>query len=157
VDQISDKIRERVWPAVGLGFGLEIMYAPIIVLLAVSIVGIPLIPLFALGIVVAILIGLPSICLIVGDRIRHGFNWDIKSRVGIFSLGWFALHVLPFLGMIVLMLTDFPLLWVLGLLIIYAAATVAIGGVLLTLILARKRRRVTADVRVVSEEPPKTE
>jgi cytoskeletal protein CcmA (bactofilin family) len=156
VDTISDRIQEKVWPSVGLGFGLEVMYAPIIVLLAVSIVGIPLIPLFALGIVAALLLGIPSICLIVGDRIRHGMNWNIQSRVGIFTLGWCALHVIPFLGLMILMLTDFPLLWVLGLLIVYAAVTVALGGVLLTLFKMKKKRTIaTADVRVVDE--PKDE
>ncbi len=135
IDRIVDMIQRNIWASVGLGVGIEILYVPIIVLLLVSIIGIPLVPVFMLVVFLAMLFGFSSLSLIAGTQIARGFGWKIENRVGLFSLGWAAFMIIPFISIFI---ADFepvgPLVVMLGLVILYVAHTIGLGGVLFALV-----------------------
>jgi hypothetical protein len=130
---IAEKIQQSVWACVGIGIAFEILFVPIIVLLAVSIVGIPLIILLPLAVLLAILFGMTALSLIVGERVVTGFNWKVESQVGKFCLGWLAIMIIP----IVVILIG-PPVFVIGAVIFYIATTISLGSVLYTLMRRKK-------------------
>jgi hypothetical protein len=108
----------------------------LIVLLAVSIIGIPLIILLPLAVFLAILFGVSALSLTAGGRVCKGFNWKVESQLGRFSLGWLAIMLIP----IILILVG-PPVFVIGFVIVYVVMTIGLGGVIYTLI---KRKAVEA-------------
>jgi cytoskeletal protein CcmA (bactofilin family) len=135
IEHIVGKIQSNVWISVACGVGIEILYVPLIVLFAVSIIGIPIIPLFILAVLVGLLFGSTAISMIIGERIKKGFNWQVENRIGIFSLGWIAIMIIPLLGSLLRGVSILgPLVSALGLVIIYVTHTIGLGGVLYSLI-----------------------
>jgi cytoskeletal protein CcmA (bactofilin family) len=135
IEHIVEKIQANVWIPVACGIGIEILYVPLIVLFAVSIIGIPIIPLFILAVLVGLLFGTSAISMIIGDRIKKGFNWQVENRIGIFSLGWIAIMIIPILGAILRGISVLGIIVsVLGMVIIYVTHTIGLGGVLYSLI-----------------------
>lgn len=135
IEHIVGKIQNNVWVSVACGIGIEILYVPLIVLFAVSIIGIPIIPLFILAVLVGLLFGSTAISTIIGERMKKGFNWPVENRIGIFSLGWVAIMIIPILGSILRDISVLgPIVFALGLIIIYVTNTVGLGGVLYSLI-----------------------
>jgi hypothetical protein len=133
VEKISHKITTNIWLAVAIGIAFEILFIPAVILFAVSIIGIPLIPALFLAVLVAILFGVTALSSVVGEKIVQGFKWSVKSRVGIFSLGWIALQIIPILGMIISGL-GFPLITIiLGFPISFVITTIALGATSLAL------------------------
>jgi hypothetical protein len=101
----------------------------------VSIIGIPIIPLFILAVLVGHLFGSTAISMINGERMKKGFNWQIENRIGTFSLGWLAIMIIPILGAILRDISILgPIVFALGLIIIYVTNTIGLGGVLYSLI-----------------------
>ncbi len=140
IERIVNKIRDSVWISVGSGIGIEILFVPLIVLFAVSIIGIPIIPLFALAVLVAMLFGFSASSVIIGDRIKKSLKWHTNNRIGIFSLGWVAIMVIPILGLFLRGLGAVGLIvFFLGIAILYVAATIGLGAVIYALI-KRERR-----------------
>jgi cytoskeletal protein CcmA (bactofilin family) len=135
IDRIVEMIQRNIWASVGIGVGIEILYIPIVVLLVVSIIGIVLVPVFMLMVFLAMLFGFSSLSLIAGMQISRGLGWKIENRVGLFSLGWAAFMIIPFIGILI---ADFepvgPLVIMLGLVILYVAYTIGLGGVLYALV-----------------------
>jgi cytoskeletal protein CcmA (bactofilin family) len=145
MDRIIEKVQRNVWASVGFGLGIQILFIPLIVLFAVSVIGIPLIPLFVLAINVAVLFGFSALSLTIGDKIIKGFNWQIQSRVGTFSVGWITLMLILILGFIFRIFgLVLPPIFVLGGIIIYVAATIGIGGVIYALV-KREGKRAKKD------------
>jgi cytoskeletal protein CcmA (bactofilin family) len=138
IDRIAEKIQQNVWASVGFGLGLEIIFVPLIVFFAVSIIGIPLIALLPLALILGILFGFSALSYIFGERVATGFNWKIESRVGLFSLGWIAIMIIP----IVVILIG-PPIFALGVFILYVAATIGVGGVIYALIKRKKKESKT--------------
>ncbi|UCG92166.1 MAG: hypothetical protein JSV97_00210 [candidate division WOR-3 bacterium] len=136
IDSIGEKIQQNVWASVGFGIGIEILFIPLIVFFAVSIIGIPLIALLPVALTLGILFGLSALSLIFGERVTRGFNWKIETRVGLFSLGWISIMIIP----IVAILIGTPI-FALGAFIMYVAATIGLGGVVYALI-KRKPKEV---------------
>ena len=135
IERIVEKIHRNVWIPVACGVGIEILYVPLIVLFAVSIIGIPIIPLFVLTVLVSLLFGSASISMIIGERIKKGFNWRIENRIGIFSLGWLTIMIIPIIGAILRDISILgPIVFGLGLVITYVTNTIGLGGVLYSLI-----------------------
>jgi hypothetical protein len=135
IDHIVEKIQYNVWVSVACGVGIEILYVPLIVLFAVSIIGIPIIPLFILAVLVGLLFGSTAISMIIGERMKKGFNWQVENRIGIFSLGWIAIMIIPLLGAFLRDISILgPIVFALGLIIIYVTNTIGLGGVLYSLI-----------------------
>jgi len=133
VEKINHKITTSIWLAVAIGFAFEILFVPVIILFAVSIIGIPLIPAFFLAVLVAIMFGVTSLSSVVGEKIVQGFKWNVKSKVGIFSLGWIALMIIPILGMLISAF-GFPLVTLLlGIPISFVITTIALGATTLAL------------------------
>jgi cytoskeletal protein CcmA (bactofilin family) len=130
---IAEKIQQSVWACVGLGIAFEILFVPIIVLLAVSIVGIPLIILLPLAVLLATLFGMTALSLIVGERVVAGFKWNVESDIGKFCLGWLAIMLIP----IVVILIG-PPVFVIGAVIFYIATTISLGSVIYTLMRRKK-------------------
>lgn len=145
IDRIVEKVQRNVWASVGFGLGIQILFIPLIVLFAVSVIGIPLIPLFVLAMNVAVLFGFSALSLTIGDKVIKGFNWQTKSRVGTFSIGWLTLMLILILGFIFRIFgLLLPPIFALGGIIIYVAATIGIGGVIYALV-KREGKRAKKD------------
>jgi len=139
IDRIVNKIQGSVWISVASGIGIEILFVPLIVLFAVSIIGIPIIPLFILAILVAMLFALSASSVTIGDRIKKSLKWQVNNRVAIFSLGWIAIMVIPILGLFLGGLGFIgSLTFILGLVILYVTITIGLGAVIYALV---KRER----------------
>ena len=129
IEKIVNKLRLNVWASVGFGLGLEVLYVPLIALFAISIIGIPLIPLFVLAVFLSALFGFSALSLIIGDKVTNGMKWNVTSRVGLFSIGWLSIMIIP----IIVHLIGPPIFF-LGWIITYVALTIGIGAVIYTLI-----------------------
>jgi len=139
IDRIVNKIQGSVWISVASGIGIEILFVPLIVLFAVSIIGIPIIPLFILAILIAMLFGFSASSVTIGDRVKKSLKWQVNNRVAIFSLGWIAIMVIPILGLFLRGLGFVgTLIFVLGLAILYVTITIGLGAVIYALV---KRER----------------
>jgi cytoskeletal protein CcmA (bactofilin family) len=135
IDRIVDMIQRNIWASVGIGVGIEILYIPIVVLLVVSIIGIVLVPVFMLVVFLAMLFGFSALSLIAGMQISRGLGWNVQNRVGLFSLGWAAFMIIPFIGILIAGFEPVgPLVIMLGLVILYVAYTIGLGGVLYALV-----------------------
>lgn len=135
IEKIEKMIQKNIWIAIAIGIGLEILFVPLIILFAISIIGIPIIPAFVLAIFVGIIFGLTGISTILGERICQGLNWQIKNRIGQFSIGWLCLMLIPIFG-ILLNGIGFVgvLIAILSFTILFVAGTIGIGGVLYAMV-----------------------
>jgi hypothetical protein len=129
VDKVRMKIEQSIWASVGLGLAMQLLFVPLIVLLAISIIGIPLIILLPLAVIMATLFGISALALTVGERVCKGFNWKVESKLGQLSLGWLAIMLIPIIAFVI----GEPV-FVIGLVLVYIALTVGLGGVIYTLI-----------------------
>ena len=129
VDRVKQKIEQSIWASVGLGIVVQLLFVPLIVLFAVSIIGIPLIILLPLAVFLATLFGVSALSLSAGERVCKGFNWKVESQLGKLSLGWLAIMLIP----IILILVG-PPVFIIGFVIVYVAMTIGLGGVIYTLI-----------------------
>ncbi len=129
VDRVKDKIEQSIWASVGLGIVMQILFVPLIVLFAVSIVGIPLIILLPLAVFLATLFGVSALSITAGTRVVKGFNWKVESQLGLLSLGWLAIMLIP----IILILIG-PPVFAIGFVIVYVALTIGLGGVIYALL-----------------------
>jgi len=129
VEKIANRLNTGVWASVGLGLGLQILYIPLLVLFAVSVIGIPLIPLFVLAVFLASVFGFSALSLIIGGKVANGFKWNITNKVGLFSVGWITLMIIP----IIVHLIGPPIFF-LGWIIFYVAITIGLGAVIYTLV-----------------------
>lgn len=134
IEHIAERIRQSVWASLGLGVALQIVFVPMVVLFAVSIIGIPLIAVLPLAVFAAALFGITALALVVGDRVVRGFGWHVDNRVGRFSLGWLAIMLVP----IIVTLIGAPLT-VLGVIVGYVVVTIGIGGVIYSLVTIRRK------------------
>ena len=135
IDRIIEKVERNVWASVGFGLGIQILYIPLIVLFAVSIIGIPVIPLFMLAVCVAALFGFSALSLTIGERVIKGLNWQVKSRFGVFSLGWLAIMFIQLLYFILCIFgLRIPPVTAFGAIIMYVTATIGLGGVIYALV-----------------------
>ncbi|MGB9720676.1 MAG: hypothetical protein ACPL28_04240 [bacterium] len=130
MEKIGSKIRKNIWIAIAIGIGIEILFVPLIILFAISIIGIPVIPAFVLAIFIAIIFGISAFSLVLGERICLGLKWQVTNKIALFTIGWVALMVILMIGAI-LKQSGFlgVLVWILGIVILYAGATIGIGGV----------------------------
>jgi hypothetical protein len=134
IEKISNRLKMNIWIGLGIGLGIQVLYIPIILVLTVSIIGILLVPLFMLAVVLAILFGFTALSLVIGEKVIAGFNWKVTGRIGVFSLGYLALMLIPLLvGLI-----GPPLVFI-GILIYYVAATIGSGAAVYTIIRKEKK------------------
>jgi hypothetical protein len=129
VEKIAERTKTGVWASVGLGLGLQILYIPLLVLFAVSVIGIPLIPLFVFAVFLASVFGFSALSLIIGGKVANGFKWNMANKVGLFSVGWITLMIIP----IIVHLIG-PPIFILGWIIFYVAITIGLGAVIYTLV-----------------------
>jgi cytoskeletal protein CcmA (bactofilin family) len=129
VDKIIAALHNNVWASIGLGLALEVLYVPLIILFAISIVGIALIPVFVLAVFLATIFGTAALSYIIGERVIKSFKWNVVSKVGIFCIGWVAAMIIP----IIVFLIG-PPIFILGFFILYVIITIGTGGVVWTLI-----------------------
>jgi hypothetical protein len=129
IAKVSGKIKINVWAALGLGLAIQILFVPVLILLTISIVGIPLAVLLPMAILIGTLFGFSALSFVIGERISKAFGWNVTNSIGLFSLGWITVMLIPFIvGLIG------PPITALGWVIIYVAMTIAAGGVLFTFI-----------------------
>ncbi len=134
LERISNRLKMNIWIGLGIGLGIQVLYIPIILVLTVSIIGILIVPLFVLAVALAILFGFTALSTVVGEKVIAGFNWKISSRIGIFSLGYLALMLIPLLvGLIG------PQLVFIGIIIYYVAATIGSGAAVYTILRKEKK------------------
>ncbi|MBE0431857.1 polymer-forming cytoskeletal protein [candidate division WOR-3 bacterium] len=138
-EYIAEEIKQSVWASLGLGIALQILFIPLIILFAVSIIGIPLIVFLPLAVFVAALFGIAALALVVGERVSRGFGWKVDTQAGRFSLGWLALMLIP----IIVTLIGTPIL-VFSWFVYYFVVTIGTGSVIYALITRRKKAPVTA-------------
>lgn len=142
IDKIVEKVQLNTWASVGLGFAIQILFFPLIALFAVSIVGIPLVFLFPLAVFLSMVFGFSALSHIIGEKIIKGLNWQIKGKVGIFSIGWLAVMFLLILGFILRVFgLIVPPTFAFGGIIIYIVATIGIGGVIYALMKREKKEK----------------
>ncbi len=140
IGRIEERIRENVWAVLGIGIGLEILYIPLILLFTLSIIGIPLIPLFVLAVFFGLLFGLTSFSLVIGKQICQGIEWSTTNLIGLFSTGWIALMIIPIIGILLRGFGFFgSFIFMLGMVILYVAGTIGIGGVIYSLIKIKQK------------------
>jgi hypothetical protein len=92
-------LRQRPFGSLIWGFGAYVLFLPLVLLMALSIVGIPLIPFFVLFALLVIFAGLIAGCLAVGRLILSFVG--IQSYLGGVALGIIAvtaLHLIPWIG-----------------------------------------------------------
>jgi hypothetical protein len=128
VDRVKQKIEQSIWASVGLGIVMQLLFVPLIVLFAVSIIGIPLIILLPLAVFLATLFGVSALAISAGERVCKGFNWKVESPLGRLSLGWLAIMLIP-----ILLILIGPPVFVIGFVIVYVAMTIGLGGVIYAL------------------------
>lgn len=129
IEKVEAKIEQSIWASIGLGLSLQLLFVPLIVLFAVSIIGIPLIIVLPLAVFLATLFGLSALSLAAGERVCKGFKWNVESMLGRLSLGWLAIMLIP----IILILIGPPAFGI-GFVVMYIAMTIGLGGVIYTLI-----------------------
>lgn len=100
---LSDGIQKEIWKTLLAGVVVILVFAPVCVLLAITIVGIVLIPVWVIAFLVAALFGYIAIALILGQKVLVGFgakaaNPILSVLVGAFLLG--LLGFIPILGSI---------------------------------------------------------
>jgi hypothetical protein len=139
IESITQKTQVNVWIPIAIGFGMQILIVPLIVLLAVSLIGIPIIPLFILGLFVCLLLGLTSVLYLVGSRIKHTDD-PKQSLIGKFALGFIVIMAIPILGALIRIISPVGGLFsALGFVIIYVAATIGLGAAFYTLVTHRRQ------------------
>ncbi len=130
IETIGNKIKHNIWIDIAIGIGIEVMFVPLIILFVISIIGIPIIPAFILAISIAIIFGISAFSSVLGERVCLGFNWPIKNKIGILTIGWLAMVIILILGIFLKRLGFFgALIWILGVVILYVAATIGLGSV----------------------------
>jgi len=140
IDKTNEKIQLNIWASVGFGIGIQILYVPLIIIFAVSVIGILIIPVFVLAVALGILFGFSALSLIMGEKIINGLNWKIESRVGKFTVGWIAAMFILILGFIFQIFgLVLPIAFALGGIIVYVTATIGLGGVIYALVKREKK------------------
>jgi hypothetical protein len=139
VEKIAEKTQMNIWVAIAIGFGIQILIVPLIILLAVSIIGIPIIPLFLLALLACLLLGLTSVYYLIGTRIKHTDN-SKQSLIAKFALGFIVIMAIPILGALIRIISPVGGLFsVLGAIIIYVIATIGLGSAFYTLVTRKKQ------------------
>jgi len=136
IEKVVAALYNNVWTAAGLGLALEVLYVPLIILFAISIIGIALIPVFALAVFLATIFGTAGLSYVIGERVIQSFKWHIENKIGIFCIGWITAMILPLIVFLI-----GPPIFILGFFIFYVIITIGIGGVIWTLI--RKKNPVS--------------
>jgi len=139
IEKIAEKTQVNIWIAIAIGFGMQILIVPLIVLLAVSIIGIAVIPLFLLALLACLLLGITSVYYLIGARIKHT-EGDKQSLIGKFALGFIVIMAIPILGAIIRIVSPVGGFFsVLGSIILYVIATIGLGAAFYTLVSRKKQ------------------
>jgi len=138
VEKVAEKTQINIWIPIAIGFGIQLLIVPLIVLLAVSIIGITVIPLFLLAIVACLLIGFTSIYYLIGLRIKPTTDGK-QGIIGKFVLGFIVIMAIPILGALIRTFSPIGGLFsVIGAVIIYVVATIGLGAAFYTLVTRKK-------------------
>jgi hypothetical protein len=139
VEKIAEKTQVNIWIPIAIGFGIQLLIVPLIVLLAVSIIGIPIIPLFILAVFACLIIGLTSVYYLIGTRIKSTTDGK-QGLIGKFALGFIVIMAIPILGALIRIISPVGGLFsVLGAVIIYVVATIGMGAAFYTLVTRKKQ------------------
>jgi len=139
INNIENKIKKNIWICIAIGIGIEILFVPLIILFVISIIGIPIIPAFVFAIFIGIIFGISGFSVVLGERICAGLNWSLNNRIGIFTIGWLGIMLILIIGTLLKNMGFLGILiWFLGIVILYVAITIGIGGVLYALVKKEK-------------------
>jgi len=107
VQRISQQLKTNPLPSAGWGVLTLVLVIPVIVFLAISIIGIPLIPLAVAGLFILTILGAFGLANLLGERLLQALNKPNTAVVLNVVLGLFLLWLLkfiPFLGWFVNMI-----------------------------------------------------
>jgi hypothetical protein len=136
--KVAETTNKNVWIPIAIGFGMQLLIVPLIVLLAVSIVGIPVIPVFMLGLFACLIVGLTSVFYLIGMRVQRTDEGK-GSMIAKFAIGFIIIMAIPLLGAIIRIFSPVGGLFsVLGAIIIYVVATIGLGAAFYTLVTRKK-------------------
>ncbi len=139
ITSVSEKTQVNVWIPIAIGFGMQILVVPLIVLLAVSLIGIPIIPLFMIGLFICFLVGITSVLFLVGSRIKHTDD-PKQGLIGKFALGFIIVMAIPILGALIRIISPIGgLFTAIGAIVIYVVATIGLGAAFYTLVTHKKQ------------------
>lgn len=141
--QLSELFGNQPLKSILLGVIGLILIPPVIITLAISIIGIPLIPFFILAIPFTAICGVSGICLFIGSRIaENAFRIKqplifLSALIGVVLI--FGITLVPFLGMVIFCLIS----------------TVGFGLSLLAIFMKSKERKnqTTLPVNEVEKNP----
>ncbi|MBI5380119.1 MAG: hypothetical protein HZA23_08230 [Nitrospirae bacterium] len=107
VTVVAQTLRGGVWMALVVGAGALAAFLPLVILVALTIIGIPLVPILFLFVSFGLLMGLVAVTILLGQRlldlIRRGEHRpSLTVSLGAICLG--LVYLLPFLGGIALLL-----------------------------------------------------
>jgi hypothetical protein len=144
VDRVQVAVTTQPWKAALAGLLAQLFFVPLVVLvvvvLAVSIIGIPLLVLVPFGILaffVALILGFAGAACALARLVQHRFSWPAQASFSLLIVGLALIWGITVVGRL-LGLGGGPLalmaalLVVVGFLFEYAAWTVGLGGALLT-------------------------
>jgi len=95
-------IRGDFWRAAGIGTVMVVLFMPVLLVLAVSILGIPLIPFAVLAWCAAVLFGLAAFSHVLAERAAESLGKPLPAAAPIaIGAGWLLLELLPFCGKLV--------------------------------------------------------
>lgn len=144
IERMESRIRTSPWKAAAVGLAGQILFFPVlflvVVLLAVSIVGIPLliaVPFAILALVIGTLLGFTAVAKALGHEAESRFGWSHDSAYVSLLVGLGLIMAVSFFGSAI-GLAGGPLgvfgtiLGVLGFVVQYIAWTIGFGALLLT-------------------------
>lgn len=167
LERTAERIRREPAKSGLVGLAIEILILPVtvavVILLAVSIIGIPLLLLVPFALIGAVLVAFFGYCAAVyriGDWVRERFSWDLKSPYLILLLGMAVLGSLGIVGALLHFgwLSFFAaLLIALGALAGYLAWTVGLGAAALEWLASRREPPAAATPAPPPAAPPAPE
>ncbi|RKZ19143.1 hypothetical protein DRQ18_07870 [bacterium] len=131
-ERVEEKIKEKPGISFLTGLGAEAVFVPLFIMFVFTIIGIPIALLLFPAYFGAYILGITSFSLFAGKKIlKHGNPYTT------ILLGFFVIHILPFLSFIPLIGAFFSFA---GIFIAWATGTLGFGGVVLLIFEKGKRK-----------------
>lgn len=153
----GEMIMERaIWKAVLTGVIYRVAVAGILLILAVSIVGLVLLPIGLLIWVFVALVAVSQASLWLGGKLARLFRIRTRSRIVLYCLGFGVIYLFSILSGVLVMCGAWSslatrILRGVGFIIVYAAMTIGRGGVVYNLLFRRDVRRMQREQRLEQE------
>ncbi len=108
IDRVQDYLTSSPGYSILGGGAIMLSFVPLIIILAITLIGIPLIPVVVIALAVIMLIGLTTLLIWFGYKVPL-FKQN-KTQLGALAIGiviFMVINLVPFLGQVVLILSSF--------------------------------------------------